>query len=116
MNAREQVLSEYDVDERGIIQSPGKFEAEPLYAPYFSENAEYGEELSFMENGWGEYVSLIEVGDDDRQLFPEVGTALYVLFTENDQGFVSVSLVKTEQKADDIRFAYEPDSECDEEE
>lgn len=63
---RQEILDAYETD-RGIIQSPGKFEGEPIYAPYFYEAD--GEELSFMEDGCGEYVCLIEIDDDDRTEF-----------------------------------------------
>jgi len=32
---REQITSEYNIDDNGIIRNPGKFEGEMLYVPYF---------------------------------------------------------------------------------
>lgn len=32
---RKEIAETYKVDERGVIRSPGKFEGEPIYVPYF---------------------------------------------------------------------------------
>lgn len=103
-------LSAADVAD-GIIPGPGKFEGERIYAPHFSECD--GEVLSAMEEGCGDYVCLVTIDDEDRREFPEVGSALYALVVEDDQGFVSVSLVQSEAKAEAIRgeYAYEEDNE-----
>lgn len=103
---REEILKEYEVD-RNWITSPGKFEGEPIYAPYFHEHADDGEELSFMEDGWGEYVSLVSISDEDRKEFPELGDALYCVIQENDEGFVCATLLNSETEADDWRAEYE---------
>lgn len=34
---RGDIIATYNVDERGIIRSPGKFEGEQVFAPYFWE-------------------------------------------------------------------------------
>ena len=114
---RSEILESNTVDKWGIIVGPGKFEAEMLYAPHFYECASDGEELSSMEDS-GTYTSLVEIDETDRTEFPEVGAAKYALVSENDQGFVNVTLLNTEADADEVRAAYERDEgedpdECD---
>jgi hypothetical protein len=109
---RNQIMSEYTVVD-GIIRDPGKFEGEPLFAPDFYESVldGCGEDLSFSEDGCGESAVLLQIEPNDRIEFPELGTALYVLVTENEQGFVSVSLIETEAEAEEVREAYEADDD-----
>lgn len=107
---REEILKTYEVD-NDWITSPGKFEGEPIYAPYFSEFASEGEEISFMEDGCGEYVSLITISDEDRKEFPGLGHALYCVIQENDQGFVCATLLFSERQADQWRADYEREEE-----
>lgn len=108
---RNEIMQVYNVNEDGIITSLGKFEGEPVYAPHFSEFADDGENLSYMEDGCGDYASLIEISDEDRTEFPELGTAKYVLVTENDQGFVGTVLVADEAEADVYRAEYATDDD-----
>lgn len=104
---RKEIEAEFTIKD-GVIQDLGKFEGEMLYAPYFSENAGGGEELSVMENGAGEYVSLIEVSAEDRAEFPEIGKDTHsILLTESDSGFIGVQEL-TESQAEDARAEYAP--------
>jgi hypothetical protein len=109
---RQEILDAYTVSKYGHIQSPGKFEGEMLYAPYFHEQD--GEELSYMEDGCGEYVYLVDVTDEDRTEFPELGDARYVLVIESEHGFVSVARVADEESADRLRAAYDNSDESEE--
>lgn len=89
-----------------IIMSLGKFEREPVFAPYFAHTASFGEELSHIQDGAGDYVSLIAIDVDDRAEFPELSDdAMYVLLTENEQGFVSVRTIDSEDEAARLREA-----------
>lgn len=78
-----------DLTKRGIIRRPGKFEAEPLYVPYFYEVMTQGgsdEDLTFEE---GEPIySIFSVTDEDRAAFPELGDAKEIVLWEDDNGFV----------------------------
>jgi hypothetical protein len=107
---REEIETEFDVV-NGVIRSPGKFESEAVYAPYFYEISldGTGEELSFMQDGCGEYVCLVEIDESDAEIFDNEAEAnsKYALLIENDQGFVSCKLITTEAEADKIREAYE---------
>ncbi len=102
---RQEILDTYDVNEYGVIENPGKFEQEMLYVPYFSDDCD--EELSFMEDGCGEYAGLCRISDKDRIEFPELGTAAYILIIEDVRGFVSGELVDDETEANKIRAEYE---------
>lgn len=117
--SRAGIRGQYDVNKAGIIMSPGKYEGDPVFAPYFAFTASYGEELSHMEEGCGVYASLCKVDDDDRAEFPELGADdLYVMVTENDQGFVTVNVIKSEAEADQLRetFAQTGEEESENEE
>ncbi len=102
---RKEIEQEYTVVD-GRITDPGKFENKLIYAPYFSEWAQEGEVLSYMEDGAGEFVSLIEVTDDDRKEFPELdATTSHILVTETEQGFVYCEEL-TARQAEKVRQEY----------
>lgn len=103
---REEILKAYEVN-NDWITSTGKFEGEPIWAPYFHACADEGEELSFMEEGCGEYVSLIRISDEDRREFPGLAHAFYCVIQENDQGFICATLLFNERQADQWRADYE---------
>lgn len=93
---RQQIEQEYQV-ENGVIRSLGKFEGEFVYAPYFYEFADEGEILSYMEDGSGEFVSLITIQDEDRKEFPEIAKdSHFIVLRETEQGFVAVKEVTRE--------------------
>jgi len=80
---RQEVLSQYKVDDHGIIRDPGKFEGEQLYVPYFWD--------AFMNGGADEddgEVMSFDVGDEDRKEFPELVGVARVQLQESDTGFV----------------------------
>ena len=93
---REEILKDYTV-KSGIIRSPGKFEGEPLYAPYFWD---------LVLEGTGEVYSVtpfeecdeswrVEIDDEDRREFPELlQTAKYIRLWVDDNGFVYTKLMK----------------------
>lgn len=109
MITRAESLDGYETDGDQIV-SPGKFENEPIWAPYFSMIANDGEELSCMEDGVGEYASLVKVTDDERAMWPELDEKVqYILVTESDSGFVTLFEVKTEKQADALRDSYQPE-------
>lgn len=104
---RKEIESEYTV-ENGIIRSPGKFEGEPVYAPDFYDAAMdgCGEDLAYMDDGWGEFTTLIAIEDSDRKEWPEIDhSEMFALVTESNQGFVSVQLL-TENEATKVRLRY----------
>lgn len=96
---RSEILSDYNVDEQGIIRSPGKFEGEMLYAPHFYEFANEGEITDTMEDGWGFFASILDVTDDDLREFPELTGITRVGIVEHDNGFVEITPVSREHSA-----------------
>lgn len=84
---RKEILQSYEVNEHGTITSPGKFEAEPIYAPYFYSMDDCDEELVDDNN---DTAFVYYVKTYDRLEFPELSeNDAFVVLTESDQGFVS---------------------------
>ncbi len=84
---RQEIVNEYNVDERGCIRSPGKFEGEMVYAPYFYDLMLDG---CADENTDGSCTVPIEKEDID--IFPSLAGIDYVKLYEDDNGFFYVSL------------------------
>lgn len=80
-----ELLAGYDVVD-GKIRSPGKFEGEPIYAPYFHEALLNGDaDMSDGEDGW----ALFEVYEEDVEEFPELlKNVAVVMLRVDDNGFV----------------------------
>jgi hypothetical protein len=98
----------YELDQHGLIKSPGKFEGELVFSPYFYEQSLDGsaEELAYMTDGVGEYVCLVSVNQDDRKLFPELSDdTAFVAVCESAQGFVNCQEL-TEERANEWRETY----------
>ena len=79
---REEILAYYDVS-RGIIRSPGKFEGEPIYVPYFWDAFLEG----FADRDDGTVIGF-DVTPEDKAEFPELKRRRTVNIMETDQGFV----------------------------
>ena len=79
---REQIERDYKVVD-GRICSPGKFEGEMVYAPYYYQAMLEG--MADRDDGpeYGFNVSL-----EDRQEFPELGDREKVDFYERNDGFI----------------------------
>jgi len=92
--------NDYDVNEHGIITSPGKFEAEPLYVPYFWDIAMVsGEEETVYDDETP--ISFFIVSDDDRKEFPELDNIYGLALWETDTGFVNCTIFETEKEYTD---------------
>lgn len=62
---------------------PGKFEGEPIYLAYFYDQ---------VIEGCGESVGngyCVEVEEEDREIFPELGDIQEICFYCDDNGFVN---------------------------
>lgn len=82
---RDEIMAAYHV-ENGIIRSPGKYEAEPIYAPYF-HNEMADDTLYWPDDG---KVDIHLLNADDYALWPEIGEHnVAVTVEESDQGFVT---------------------------
>lgn len=70
--------------------SPGKFQGEPPYTPYFYEEVcEYGPDDEFGdESSGGSYFFACNVNDADREMFPELADKDAVFFTVSEAGSV----------------------------
>lgn len=109
---RQDILNEYTVNDGGIIQNPGKFESEMLYAPYFYDA---------MLNGMGDETladnsELFELSDEDRAMFPELGSDTFLVLSESDSGFVSVNTTDNDPRDSIIHengFRHSADGICD---
>jgi len=74
---RAEILAQYEIKD-GIIVSPGKFEGEPLYAPYF---------YSIWLDGGADSASLA-ILPEDRKAFPEIPARRRKFWLSEDaQGF-----------------------------
>lgn len=74
---RKHIEEEFKVEGERIV-SPGKYEGEPVYAPYFDAKTE--------ARGKGMHT----IRDADRAEFPELKSYKTVVVTREDSGHVSV--------------------------
>ena len=71
----------------GVITSPGKFEGEPRFAPYF-----WGIILDgLVQRDETADIDVVIVDDEARALFPELRTVTQVALEEDEFGFVYVT-------------------------
>ena len=79
---REEIEREYQV-ENGIIRSPGKFEGEAVYVPYFWDI--YLDGFADEDDGT---TLIFNVSVDDKKHFPELRKRKVVKLYQRDDGFV----------------------------
>ena len=76
MLTRKKIEEMYEVDERReFIVSPGKFEGEPVFVPYFWDKMINGmqDDIIYEDPRYGyATVSVFKVTDEDRKEFPEL--------------------------------------------
>jgi hypothetical protein len=85
MLTRQEIQTQYDVDPSGVIRTPGKFEGEMLYAPYFYEC--FLEGFADEDDGC---TARFDVTPADVLLFPELADVTSVTLSVDDNGFVFV--------------------------
>jgi hypothetical protein len=92
----------------GIICSPGKFESEAIFTPYFWDMAgDGGADILYWADGAIQY--LLEINNDDRASWPEIASdTVAVILAESDQGFVSLDELTPAQLAQ-VLAEYETD-------
>ena len=101
---REDILNAYQFDANKIIRMPGKFEGEPIYAPYFWDCALQG---MYAEDVNG--VFFVPLDESDHAIFPELylntwdgqtdptnKPAYGIALEESDQGFVYTKVYDTQ--------------------
>ena len=74
-------------DDIEIITNPGKFEAEPLYTPYFYNMAIQSAHDDTIELE-GETYDIFNVTAHDRALFSDLDNVKIIALRYSDQGFV----------------------------
>jgi hypothetical protein len=80
---------------RGIIVSPGKFEGEPEWAPYFYDAILNGCCDHDYQNGPDDGACFFVVTDADRREFPELADIYGVGLAESSQGFIYTTAYAT---------------------
>lgn len=86
---RRETMDTFEVNAHGNITSPGKFEGEQLYAPYFWEVILNGDGCPMRDKHDDEW-TLLNVNNEERDEFPELGDAHRVALFESDNGFVYI--------------------------
>jgi len=80
---RAQILKDYEIDANGIIRSPGQFEGEMLYVPYFWEV--YLNGCADRDDGT---ILGFDLTEEDKKEFPELKGRRTVKLYQRDDGFV----------------------------
>lgn len=91
--SRAELLEQYKVNDDGVIQTPGKFEGERIYAPYLWDCYLDGLHDSTESDGTIVFV----IGEADFDEFPELADIEYVYMTEDENGFVSLRAEKVKE-------------------
>ncbi len=83
---RAAIEKDYQISRGGMIKSPGKFEGEMIYMPYF-----FGVFMEGGADGEDERGRItVSVSKEDKLIFPELGkTRKHVIFKVDDYGFVN---------------------------
>lgn len=80
---RQDILKEYKIDESGIIKTPGMFEGEMLYVPYFWDA--YLNGCADRDDG---HTLGFDVTAEDKAEFPELKRRKTVKLTQSHDGFI----------------------------
>ena len=86
---KKEIKEQYDVNENGIITSPGKFEGNMDYTVYFWDiYMDGGDNPCYDENDI--YLSQFKIDKDDITEFPELKDDLgkFIYLWEDNNGFV----------------------------
>lgn len=83
MKTRAEMAAEFEVNQFGLIKTPGKFEGEPLYTPYF-----WNAHLNGLADTYdGEFVTF-RINREDLREFPELEGYDAIWLWETSDGFV----------------------------
>jgi hypothetical protein len=85
---KQEISEQYQIDENGVITSPGKFEREMYYAVSFWGDALDGFSNSeeYLEDGT--VVAVFEINKPEIEEFPELIGNTILKIWEDDNGFV----------------------------
>lgn len=71
------------------IKGPGKFEGEPIYAPYYWEcTLDGGADEEEFDEANDRPVAVFRLTPEDFRMFPELGVGEKLRLYEDEQGFV----------------------------
>ena len=87
---RQDIENDYGPISNGTIRMPGKFEGEPVYAPYFYDMMLNGETDGDDISSDGDCISIFVITDEDRRSFPELEGIDELVLWEESGGFVHV--------------------------
>ena len=86
---REDILNEYQVDSYGVITSPGKFEGEMVYAPYFYDLVMSGcaDDTDYGPDEFSTVYDYFDIKLSDIEAFPELNGINQIVCYETETGF-----------------------------
>jgi hypothetical protein len=85
------------VVEHGVIVNEGKFEYEPIYAPYFHALGRDGMETYATKSHGEVWYSTFVLNQEHKMEFPELKNAKKVVLWQDEDGNVSTSVYYTEE-------------------
>ena len=91
---KEQIIKEFKIDDfTGLITSPGKFEGEMIYAPYFYDLALDGHQDDVRFDG-DVQVDIFNISKTDTDHFNELSSDLgnTLELWQDDMGFVNIHI------------------------
>ena len=91
---RTDIEKDYFVDDEGVIRTPGKFETEMVYVPYFWDMILNGVEDRYYFNENNVPVSEFVITEDDIREFPELDGVHIVSLWEDFEGFVWCEVIE----------------------
>jgi hypothetical protein len=116
MSDRSGIFEAYEIDSDLVIQSPGKFESESAWAPYFWAATMDGtaDELAYPD---GATLYVVAIDESDRSEWPEISAEhVAAILEESESGFVSCRLAtqaELDNQEADCESANEAESESD---
>jgi hypothetical protein len=99
-------MNEFRIDD-GVIRTPGKFEGEPAYVPYFWDAVGNGFSETLHWSG-DEVTDIVEIGEEDRAEWPEIPADAVAIHIQEMGGFVYGELL-TERELEELYARNEAD-------
>jgi len=89
---RDEITSQYTIDDHGLIRDLGKFQMEMLYVPFYWDAGMNGCASEDTGRVW-----FFEICTDERAAFPELGSAFGVSIFQDDNGFIYGTIHETQK-------------------
>jgi len=103
-------MNSHNVDDHGIIRSPGKFEGAPRYLPYFWDMSLDGASDDAYDV-CGIPTDFFIVDNADRAAYPELEDIYALSMWESDQGFVYHKTYQSSSEYEAARALAQEDDE-----